>query len=434
MKKKCYTRLENGLTRREFLKKGGGIGAAVGLTSVFSPLAGRASGVERDHILIGHPSPSTGAIAEFGEVSPWVDERAVAAVNAKGGIYIQELDKKLPVKVKVVDTQSDPVNARNVAYDLIVKYKVDMMVAMHTPDVVNPVSQACDSHKMPCVSMVVPLEAWLSSGPYKWCYHAFWSVDSLSNLFLGMWDEYAAQTTKVFGGLWPDDPDGKVWAEIFTKKLHDRGYKVIDPGRFAFFTPDFTDIIDLFKKEKVEIIGGVIIPPDWSNFWRQSRQDGFIPKMAAISKAIPFPSSVNALADNLAGGLISELWWSPNHPFRSSLTGESSQDLCNAWEKDTKKQWTMPLGLTYAGLEIALNAIQRAQSLDKAKIKNVLADTDLDTIVGHIKYDRNHCSETPLVGGQWMKGKRWPWELGIVYNKQHPQIPTSTRLVFPIPS
>lgn len=420
-------------TRREFLRKGTLSAAAIGAAGVCPSLAKRVLAAERDYILIGHPNPSTGALSVFGEVSPWADERAIAAVNAKGGIFVREHGKRMPIKVKLVDTQSDPVRAQKAANDLIVKDKVDMMVVLHTPDTVNPVSKVCERLEMPCVSMVVPLEAWLTDGPYNWCYHAFWAVDSLSNLFLGMWGEYGDRTDKVFGGLWPDDPDGKVWADIFTKKLTGNGYKVVDPGRIQFWTPDFTEIISLFKKEGVQIIGGVIIPPDWANFWRQSHQDGFYPKMAAISKAIAFPAAVNALEGNLAEGLISEIWWSPYHPFKSSMSGETSQSLSDAWEKDTGRQWTMPLGFAYAAFEVALNALQRAQTLDKRIIRDMLAATDVQTLVGRIKFDKTHCSETPLVGGQWMKGTKWPWQLGITYNKLHPEIAKTGTMVFPLP-
>lgn len=422
-------------TRREFLSKSAGAGIAAAVSATFPALTERTSAArqERNYILIGHPNPSTGALSEFGEVSPWADERAIAAANSTGGIFIKEFGKKIPVKVKVVDTQSDPVKAGKVATEMIGKDHVDMIVVMHTPDTVNPVSKVCENHGVPCVSAVVPLEAWLSDGPYNWCYHAFWGLNSLTELFLGMCDEHSDKTTKVFGGLWPDDPDGKAFAEVFTKKLTARGYRVTDPGRFPFWSPDFTDIISLFMREKVEIVGGVVIPSDWANFWRQAHQDGFVPKMAMISKAVLFPTAVDALPGNLAAGLISELWWSPQHPFRSSLTGESAKDLCDAWTKDTGTQWTMPLGFTYAGFEIALNALARAGSLKKNSIREAIENTDLMTVVGPIRYDKKHCSETPLVGGQWAKGKKWPWELGICYNKTYPSIPKTTATVFPLP-
>jgi branched-chain amino acid transport system substrate-binding protein len=71
--------------------------------------------------------------------------------------------------------------------------------------------------------------------------------------------------------------------------------------------------------------------------------------------------------------------------------------------------------------------------LDKKKIREALANTDLDTVVGHIKFNEKNFSLTPLVGGQWVKGKRWPWELQVVYNKESPHIPTTGKMVFPIP-
>ncbi|MFH0822984.1 MAG: ABC transporter substrate-binding protein [Pseudomonadota bacterium] len=423
---------EGKTTRREFLNRVVPAGLAVGAAGVFSGLEATGA-LERDHILIGHPNPSTGMLAEFGAISPWADDRVMSAINAQGGIFIKEYGKKLPVRVKVVDTQSDPSRAEKIATDLIVKNKIDIMVVMHTPDTVNPVSKVCEKNKVPSVSMVVPLESWLSAGPFEWCYHAFWSVDSLSELFLGMWDQYADRTSRVFGGLWPDDPDGKVWADIFSKKLKARGYRVVDPGRYSYWTPDFTEMINLFKREKVDIIGGVPIPPDWANFWRQARQDDFHPSMAAISKAMAFPGAANSLPGSLASGIISELWWSPFHPFASSVTGETSEKLSTAWTKDTGAQWTMPLGFGYAGMEIAVDAIRRAQSLDKEKIRQALAATDLATVVGRIRFRDDHCCETPLVAGQWFPGTKWPWELGITYNKMQPEIQTTAQFVFPIP-
>jgi len=89
--------------------------------------------------------------------------------------------------------------------------------------------------------------------------------------------------------------------------------------------------------------------------------------MATIGKAILFPSAVNALGGNLPEGLTSEVWWSPSHPFKSSLTGESAKDVCDAWTKETGKQWTQPIGFKYAGFEIASDVLRRTLTLDKKR-------------------------------------------------------------------
>jgi len=431
-KKKINT--ANGYTRRDFLKKASVAGAALGAATLAPPFARKTIAAKRDYILIGHPNPSTGPIAGFGEASPWADNRAIEAINKQGGIYIKEYGKNVPVKVKIVDTESNPTKAAELTAKLIVKDKVDLMVVMHTPDTVNPVDAMCERHSMPCISLDAPVDAWLTGGPYKWCYHAFWTVDSLTNVFLDIWELYAGKTNKIVGALWPNDPDGITFEKFFTKMLPARGYKVIDPGRFPYFNKDFTSFANVFKREKVEILSGCPIPPDWATAWTQFKQQGFQPKIATIAKAALFPADVNALKGNLADGLTAEIWWSPHHPFKSSLTGETAKEMCDVWTKETGKAWTQPIGFKYAGFELAADALKRAQTLDKEKLRDAIAAMDLNTIVGHIKYNEKHFAETPLVGGQWVKGKKWPWEYEIITNKNHPEIPITAKMQFPLPS
>jgi len=424
---------KDGITRRDFIKKTGVAGAALGAATMVPSFARKALAAKRDFILLGHPNPSTGPLAGFGEATPWADAKAIEAINKKGGIFIKEYGKKVPIKVKHVDTESDPTKAAELTAKLILKDKVDLMVVKHTPDTVNPVDAMCERYKMPCISLDAPVEAWQTGGPYKWSYHAFWTVDSATDLFAGMWDQFYGKTNKVLGGFWPNDPDGTVWSAIFKDKMTNKGYKVVDPGRFPYFNKDFSSFISMFKREKVEIITGTLIAPDWITAWKQCHQQGFIPKIATIAKACLFPSDVNAIGGNLPQGITTEVWWSPYHPFKSSLTGQTAKDLCDLWEKENNKPWTPPIGFKYAAYEIAYDALTRCQTLKKETLRDAIGATNMNTIVGPIKYNKDHYSETPLVGGQWVKGKKWPWELQIVYNKENPNIKKTGEMLFPMP-
>ncbi len=86
---------QKGITRRDFIKTTA-MGGAVLTGSSLSGLISQASAAKKDHILIGRCNPSTGPLAAFGEPSPWIDDRAVAQINKDGGIFIEELGKKLP--------------------------------------------------------------------------------------------------------------------------------------------------------------------------------------------------------------------------------------------------------------------------------------------------------------------------------------------------
>ncbi|MGB6068156.1 MAG: ABC transporter substrate-binding protein [Desulfomonilaceae bacterium] len=416
--------------RRDFLKTV----MAAGVTAAGMQLLPQISfAASRGYILIGHPTPATGPIAAFGETSKWADKLAVQEINKDGGIFIKELGKKLPIKVKSADTESNPTKAAEVASKLILEDKVDLMVVLHTPDTVNPVGAMCERYQVPCISSVAPIEPWLTGGPYKWTFNYFWKLGDIITVYTGIWNEFADKTNKVVGGFWPNDPDGTVWAKEFTKKLKTMGYKVVDVGRFPYGMQDFSSFISTWQKENVQILTGVPIPPDWATAWRQCHQKQFIPKIATIGKAVLFPAAVDAIGGNLAEGLSSEVWWTPWHPFKSSLTGATCKELAERWTKETSRQWTQPLGFDYAAFEIAADVLKRAGSLNKEKIRDALVKTNLDTVVGHIKFNEKNYALTPLVGGQWVKGKKWPWDLRIVYNKEHTNIPITGKMVFPIP-
>lgn len=436
MQEKKQKKGPKGLTRRDFLKKTGIAGAALGTATIVPSFARKTFAAKgRDYILVGRPNPTTGPMAPFGEATPWVDEKAVAEINKRGGIYIKEAGKKLPIRMKVVDTASNDTKAAEVASRLILKDKIDLMMVLHGPPVVNPVSAICERSEMPCIAGDCPVEPWLTGGPYKWTFHSFWTVDSLTDLFIDIWDINADKTNKTVGCLFPNDADGKEWAEIFSKKLPPRGYKFIDTGRFPFGQADYTSFISTFKEKKVDILTGVLIPPDWVTAWRQCHQQGYIPKVATVGKALLFPVSINAIGGELPMGLTTEIWWSPNHPFKSSLTGQTPRQLCDQWSKDTGKQWTAAVGAKHYAWERAYDALVRAESLDKTKLRKAMAETDMKMAIfaDHVKYNKQHYSETPLVGGQWIKGKKWPWDLEIISNKQSPNIPLTTKMVFPLP-
>ena len=77
-----------GLTRRDFLKTTGIAGAALSAGALVPPLAKKSFAAKRDYILIGHPNPSTGPLAGFGEASPWADNEAIEAINKQGAVLL----------------------------------------------------------------------------------------------------------------------------------------------------------------------------------------------------------------------------------------------------------------------------------------------------------------------------------------------------------
>ena len=416
--------------RRQFLKLiGSGIvvaGTAVVPSGVFAQ--------SERKIKIGFVTPKTGPLAPFAEADNFVIGQMRQFFEA--GIDIGGV--KYQVEILVKDSQSNPNRAAGVAKDLIVRDKIDLMLVSSTPETTNPVSDQCELNKKPCISTVAPWQPWFFTRGgkpdkgFEWTYHFFWGLEDLVAVFSSMWS--SVSTNKVVGGLWPNDGDGNAWGDAkigFPPVLQKNGYTVVDPGRYQNLTSDYSAQIAKYKDGNVEILTGVPIPPDFTTFWSQAMQKGFKPKVATVGKALLFPSSVESLSAN-GDGLSCEVWWSPHHPFKSSLTMQSAGQLAEAYEAGTKKQWTQPLGFSHALFEVAVDALRRTKDLNSAAaIRDAIAATNINTVVGPVSWQGGpvkNVAKTPLVGGQWRKGGKFKYELIIVDNSIAKSVPVQDKL------
>ena len=405
--------------------------AAGGAAAVTSPWSFQSSSAAPRPIKIGMITPETGPIAAFGEPSKWVAE-GVSKFLADGIVVAGE---KHPVQILNRDSQSNPNRASEVAAQLINNDRVDIMVASSTGDTTNPVADQCELNGVPCITSDDPWQSWFfgrKGDPkkgFQWTYHFFWGFDQVANMYAEMW--LSIPTNKKVGVMLTNDPDGIAASDPVhglpaTIKSH--GFDVNFLGLYPPLSDDFTAQIAKLKNMNADVACGIFNPPQFAIFWTQCAQQGFKPKIMTPPKALLFPTAVEALG-NRGTGTSTEVWWSHHHPFKSSLTGETAQQYCDAYEKASGKQWTQPLGFKHANLEVAIDVLKRAKKLDAASIRDAIAQTDYQSIVGPITWKGgptnpvpNVCT-TPLVGGQWEKGTKWKYDLNIVFNKTAPNIP-----------
>jgi branched-chain amino acid transport system substrate-binding protein len=418
---------------RRLLLKGAAASGAVAVSGIFKPAIVRAA----EPVKIGYVTPQSGPLAAFGEADKFV----IDTVGKIAGASVQ---------IIVKDSQSDSNKAAEAAKSLIVDDAVNIMVVASTPETTNPVSTVCEVEQIPCISTVAPWQPWYigrqgnPGDPKSWqnfdyTYHYFWGLEDIIAVYSSMWNQI--DTNKVAGGLFPNDGDGNAWGDpnvgIAPGLAKAGGYKVIDPGRYHNLNDDFTAQITAFKTGNAEIVSGVVIPPDFTTFWTQANQQGFRPKAVTVAKALLFPSSVEALGP-LGNNLSSEVWWTPNHPFKSSLTGDSSAQMAEAFTKFSGRPWTQPIGFVYSLFEVALDVIKRASDpSDPEALVTAVQATDLDTIVGKVHWSADgplgpigaNVSKTPLVGGQWrIKEDKKSFDLIIVDNSNAPAIPAAGKM------
>ena len=372
-----------------------------------------------DVIKIGYVNPTTGSLAGNGEGCDWVVKQIETYVNeTMGGIDVDGTKKN--IDVIVYDSTSSQETCAEMADKLCVEDEVDLLVAIQTPETVIPVAAKAEQHEVPCVAIQAPVDAVANANDeYNWTVHAFWTIDDVYEQHKALWTAagHGPNTGAKIGLAFANDSDGTAWHDVFVEKLAADGYTVVDPGQYPSGTNDFSNVVKAYSDAGIDILAGTNIPPDFSNLFTQMIAAGIKVDCITMGKCCLLPGDVSALGDNVQG-IMSEVWWAPNYPFVSGLTGVTCQELGDAYKADNGGTMPQPAGYAYAALEIAVEAFQKAGTTDKAKVMETLRATDTETIVGPIKYDDEmgglQYGHTVLAGGQWQKNADGEWELVVI--------------------
>ena len=377
-------------------------------------------------ITVGRVVPITGPLLDMGRETPWLDHNKVDPINQAGGIEVG--GQKCRINFKIFDSKGTMAGSGEAATRAILNDKVDVVFAQGTPDTTNAPADLCERYKVPCITSNTPIEPWLY-GPdgkpkqYQYSYHFFFAVPDLVANHIGMIKSLPGGFNGRIGYLYPNDPDGVVFAQLFDPAFKKEGWKPTDPGRFEQGLPDFSAIINKFKRGRVQVVTGVLAPPDLQNYLQQAAQAGFKPRMYIIDKATGYPEAMKALGRH-GIDILSVNFWSPAYPGKSKYGGYTGQGLVDLYEKQNPgKYYSPPLAYTDASYDVLFDALQRAGTTDRAALLKALASTDLDTVVGRVKFNDQHFSVQPLGGAQWRVDettKRWVKD--NVYNVVYPSV------------
>lgn len=415
-----------------------GAGGAVGLT-LLNPGSIFAQGADAANtIRVGFISPRTGRLASFGEADGYVLELARNALKAgltAGG-------KKYAVEILDRDTQSDPSRASQLAKTLINVDKVDLMLVTSAPETVNPVADACEGLGVPCLSTIAPWEAWYfgrgakpgEPSPFKWTFHFSFGVSEFLKAYSSQWGQLP--TNKKVAALYPNDADGNAIRASLAPALQKAGFTIVDAGPYETGTTDFSAQIAKFKAENCEIFNTFPSPPDFAAFWRQAAQQGLTKtlKIVQVAKTGLFPSTVEALGP-LGLNLSSACYWHKTFPYKSPLTGVSSAQLAEGYEKASNKQWNQQLGASMSLLDAGFEALKASTNpKDKASIAKALGSLQTTTTIGKIDFTKGPvpgACTTALLGTQWVQapaGSKYKLDYVITENAADTSVPIGAKL------
>lgn len=407
---------------------------AIGLCACAGGSGGSGDGAasDGDTIKIGYVNPTTGALAGNGEGCEWAVKQITDYVKEHP---ITVDGKEKTIDVIVYDSKSDQNTCTEMAQKLIEEDNIDLMIAIQTPNTVIPVAQVAERYGVPCIATQSPVDPLANSlDEFNWTYDFFYTLDEVYESQRALWTKagYAPGSGAKVGLLFANDTDGTSWHDLFIKRLAEDGYTAVDPGQYPSKTTDFTNVANKFKEEKIDLIAGTNIPPDFMNAYNAVIEAGVEIGCITMGKCCLLQSDVEALGD-LADGIMTQVWWAPSNPFKSDLTGVDCKTINEMYEKDNGRVMPQPTAFAYAGLELAVQTFKNAGTTEKKAVYDAIGKLDCQTIVGSVDYSKKlkglPYSSSVLTGGQWQRDENGELNLVIIDNSLYPDIPLTGEYV-----
>ncbi|TET29705.1 MAG: hypothetical protein E3J69_12970 [Anaerolineales bacterium] len=352
-----------------------------------------------EFIEIGASIPMTGKFGSLGNMVLPGYEYAVAAINADGGIYVEEYDAKIPVRFTYYDDESDPTKAVSKLETLYADQDVTVYLggagsAMHAA-----ASAIAEKNQVPYCGIAFALYEIHQQG-YQYLFSPFpKSPDMARDVY-----EYVnanvpegERPTKV--AIFAYNTDwGKELGGLWEDNAAEYGYEVVVREETPLAPDnDYTDAILKAKAAGAEMLLSMPIFPDGSGMFKTMAELDWAPKFALVIRA---PEGVN-WGESM--GTIGEyVTIFPGWHHGADFPGVD--ELNAVYEADFGRPADLLTGPAYACVQIVAAAIESAGTLDRAAVRDAMAATDLETVMGRVTFNEDGTGNVwnPLI--QWLNG------------------------------
>lgn len=337
-------------------------------------------------ILFGAPLSETGYHAVNGKHTRNGYELAAAKINADGGITVG--GKSYNIALKFYDDESNPLIAERATKRLIRKDGVNLLLGPYSSFITRAVAEVAEKARVPLVQANGAASKLFDQG-YK---HQF-AVLSSAPYYLAPALDLLAEATKQAGG----DPSAlkialAIEKDSFSLDLRDGvikragelGMEIVVDEYFPHNFGDITFILDEVKAKKPDL------------FVISGHEEGAkLAMKQLIEQKVDVPMLAMTHCESAgiqdkhgidADAIVCATQWASDLDFKGETFGSAS-DYRAAFE--AKFGYTPPYQAaeSSAAVLVAVDAIKRAGSLDKGKIRDALAATDMNTFFGPIKFD-----------------------------------------------
>jgi branched-chain amino acid transport system substrate-binding protein len=328
----------------------------------------------------------------------WVDE-----VNRRGGIYLKEYNRKLPLKLITYDDRSDAATARRYYERLVTVDGAHLLFGPYSSPLTFAASAASEQHQIPFIAICANSPKVYDRG-FKWIVCV---IDAASRYTYRYWEMVKAEGKARSVGFVVEDTLHPVGVYKGSRMLAEQaGLEVVAGDILPPDTSDFTPAILKLKKLNPEIVYVSSNIPFAVAFMKQAKELNLSPKeFHCIHHSGVFRQPLGDAADYVVG----QSYWEPGMQFSDpnrflALLRESKIDVDDY-------PWAPAYMMAF---EIAEAALNQAGTLESETLMKTLKALRITTLGGPVWFAENGVGTINTYPSQIQKGKYqivWPPEV-----------------------
>jgi branched-chain amino acid transport system substrate-binding protein len=354
-------------------------------------------------VKLGAVVPLTGRYGPGGAQVRAGYEIAVEQINAAGGVSVG--GKKMPLELVLLDDESDATKTvarlETLAAQGVVAYLGGFGSDLHAA-----AASVAEKNKIPYLGIAFALHRIHQQG-FRYLFSPFWKSPDIGKQTQGLLALIPAGERPKTVAIFQEKTDwGQEMNAAWTEAGKGAGYQVVVHGEYAPGAKDFSDLILKAKAAGADAVFAVPTPPDGVTMVKQMKELGYTPKLTMFIRAPDPPIWSKNLGKDGDYVVLAPGW-------HYGMRAPGVKELNEAHAQKIGRPADPIAGPAYACVQILAAAITKAGSLDREKIRDAIASTDMMTVIGPVKFRPDGTGIVQAVFVQWINGKQelvWPKE------------------------
>lgn len=333
-------------------------------------------------ITFGASLSLTGATATEGRLVQDGYDFMVDRINEAGGIEVD--GESYQVEIKYYDDQSDADTAVRLYERLIVEDRVDFLLGPYSSGTTLPVSGVAERHQIPMVVAHAASTPIYEQG-FEYLFGTLTDVSRYTGPMLEMATtlDPPVETLALINenALFP-----QVGIDGAAEQAEELGIEVVYKERYPTGTQDLSPLLAEVRDLEPDMLIAGGYTGDMILLEQQAEDIGLDVPLTGYLLGPTLPGFVEDLGEN-ANYLLEPIQWDPSMPWEDERLGWTASDFADMFEAEFGYRPDYHPPQSAAALEVFMDAIERAGTLEHDAVRDAIAETDFESFYGPIRFN-----------------------------------------------